>query len=155
VTLLLDATDRRLRLLQHGAIFGAVGLLALASRVVDANFGWGIAIILAGLTLVAVASRAVQRWEVDYRGHRIEFRNNPLSGEKLFIDGALAAKGTLGVTSVMRATIPSGDGMGDEIVARTKAGLTQFHCRIEAVSASGLPVSDDQLLAEVRRRGLV
>ena len=39
----------------------------------------------------------------------------------------------------LSGTITSGDGAGDVIRVTSYAGLPTFHCRIVAVSATGLP----------------
>lgn len=158
---LLDATDKSRRLLQHGLILAGIGLLALASFVVEVPglFALAIAMILFGLALFLVTARIKQRWQVDYKGHAIRFENNPFAGERLFIDNERVAKGGLGYRLELRGTIKTGDGVEDRIVAQSTAGLVTFRCRILAEHADlAAPVaesiSDEQLLAEVRRRGL-
>ena len=44
-------------------------------------------------------------WEVTYKGHRIAFRNHPVFGERLFIDGILADRGRFGFEVTLRGTI--------------------------------------------------
>ena len=130
-TRLLDETDWRRRVIQHGALFAGIGALVAALAVVDDEGGRALAFgaIAGGLALFTIASFVKQRWAVTYKGHEIRFENNPFSGEKLFIDGAPAAKGRLGVHSEMRARLPE----GDEIVVRSTAGLFRLQCRIDAV----------------------
>jgi hypothetical protein len=153
---LLDVTDTHKRLVQHGTVLVAIALL-LAAQAAVASRGLTITLVLiaVALALFVVASITDQRWAVEYRGHRILFQNNPFRGEKLFVDDALVAKGKLGVTSEMRTRIASGEGSGDEIVARSTAGLIRFRCQIQVVPASAIQASDEQLLAEIRRRGLL
>jgi hypothetical protein len=159
---LLSQTDRRRRLMQHGAILGGILLLLPAAALVDVpgSFAFAIATMAGGLVLLGVAAAIKQRWEVSYKGHRIRVENNPILGEKLFIDDALAGRGKIGLRSELRGIIRDGDGAGDVIVALTVAGLLSFQCRIVAEPA-GVPevtaartLSDQQLLEEVRRRGL-
>jgi hypothetical protein len=153
---LLDVTDTSKRLVQHGTVFAGIVVLLAARAVIDV---WGLAatlvLIAVGLALFVVSSMTCQRWTVDYQGHAIAFENNPFRGEKLFIDGVLAAKGKIGVRSEMRAPIPSGRGAGDVIVVQSEAGLLRLRCMIQAMPASAGRASDAELLAEVRRRGLV
>ena len=159
---LLDATDVRRRVFQHGAILAGIVVLASAGVIVNApdSFALAIGAIVLGLVLFILAAVVKQRWQVIHRGHRIRFENNPFVGERLFVDDELVAKGKLGFHSEMRWTIRAGSGAGDRIVARSTAGLLSFRCRITvesgAGSASAVPgdVSDEQLLEEVRRRGL-
>ena len=154
---LLEAVDTKRRIRQHGGILAGVVVLLVARLVVDVNLVLGLAAIAAGFGLFAYAARIKQHWEVSYKGHRIQFENNPLRGEKLFIDGDLVGKGRIGYRSEIHATIAHGDGAGDKIVVLTVAGLLSFGCRILVAAAAGSPgarLSDEQLLLEVRRRGL-
>jgi len=158
---LLDATDKTLRPLQHGAVFAGVAVLLFAK--VAANRPGSIAlalwIIAVGLALFVAAAMVKQKWSVTYKGHTLRFENNPFLGEKLFIDNQRAGKGKVGYRSEMRAVIVSGDGAGDTVIVRTEAGLLTLRCLItvevhDAADAVPSAVSDEQLLAEVRRRGL-
>ncbi len=159
---LLDRTDRTRRLVQHGAILGGILLFVVTIGLVDSPGGRPLAIgaIVAGFALLAVASRIAQAWEVPYKGHQIRFVNNPILGEKLFIDDELAGKGQIGHQSEIRATLARGDGIGDVIIVRTAAGLLSFRCAIVALPAEPrdparpTALSDEALLQEVRRRGL-
>ena len=133
-------------------------ILIAASGLVNnpSTFTWGLAAIGLGLAALAATAFIEQRWEVSYRGHRIRYVNNPYTGEKLFVDDQLAARGKIGIKSEMRATITSGDGQGDIVVAQSLAGLVQFRCKIfvEPASMAGIELTNDELLAEVQRRGL-
>ena len=158
---LLDVTDKAKRRLQHGAVFAGVIVLLLAKVVVNRPDGKPLALvtIAAGLALFVVAMFIRQKWTVTYKGHEVRYENNPFAGEKLFIDGLRAGKGKVGYRSEIRAVIAAGDGVGDTIIVRSEAGLLALRCRItvhvaEAASAVPSAVSDEQLLAEVRRRGL-
>jgi len=158
---LLDVTDRARRVLQHGAVFAGVVVLLVAKVV--GNRPGGIALILGmmtvGFALLGAAAFIKQKWTVPYKGHEIRYENNPFLGEKLFVDSQLAGKGKTGYRSEIRSVIAAGDGAGDTIIVTTEAGLLALHCRItaeirEAADAVPPAVSDEQLLAEVRRRGL-
>ena len=159
---LLAATDTKRRLLQHGAMLGGVALLVAAGVLVNMpdSLSVTLAAILLGLVLFIVAAGIKQRWEVSHKGHPIRFENNPILGEKLFIDGELVARGKLGYRSETRGDIKAGDGVGDQIIARSEAGFLDFRCRITVEPAEGLrdmvpeKASDERLLEEVRRRGL-
>jgi hypothetical protein len=151
---LLDAIDRRRRLGQHGSILAAIGLLLAARYALDNSTTAALALIAAGLVLFTVAASISQRWAVDYEGHRIVVENNPFRGERLCVDGAVVAKGKLGVTNQLRTIITTPTGP-EEIVVRTDAALLRFRCVIRVVRGGVSAASDDALLAEVRRRGLV
>jgi hypothetical protein len=157
---LLDVTDKTRRRLQHGAVFAGVVVLLVAKVV--GNRPGGIALILgmmaAGFALLGAAAFIKQKWTVTYKGHEIRYENNPFLGEKLFIDNQLAGKGKTGYRSEIRSVIAAGDGAGDTIIVTTEAGLLALRCRITAEireAADAVPPAvSEQLLAEVRRRGL-
>ncbi len=158
---LLDVTDRTRRPLQHGAVLAGIAVLLFAGAVANRPGGIALALwmIAAGLALSGVAAAIQQQWTVTYKGHDVRFQNNPFLGEKLFIDNALAGKGKIGFRSETRAVVAAGSGAGDTIIVRTEAGLLTLRCRITALvpdASDGIPsaVSDEELLAEVRRRGL-
>lgn len=155
---LLDVTDTTRRRWQHGLVVAGVGVLLFAKAAADRGLPMLVLLMLAGFALFGIAATIKQRWSVSYKGHDVRYENNPLSGERLFIDTQPTAKGKLGYRSEMRSVIANGDGAGDTIVVHTEAGLFAFRCRITArpAASGGVPasVSDDQLLAELRRRGL-
>ena len=158
---LLDVTDKTRRPLQHGAVLVGIVILLLAGAFANRPGGIPTALwmIAAGLLLFGVAGAIRQTWTVAYKGHAVRFVNNPFLGEKLFIDNALAGKGQIGFKSETRAVIATGEGAGDTIIVCTDAGLLTLRCRITAQpTAVASPVSpdvtDEQLLAEARRRGL-
>ena len=156
---LLDVTDRTRRLLQHGAIFAGVVVLLFAKAAAEGDLTLALSLIACGLALFGAAATIKQKWAVTYRGHDVRYENSPLLGEKLLIDNKLVGKGKIGFRSETRGVIRSGNGAGDTIIARTEAGFFSFRCRITAQAAEtagAVPsaVSDEQLLAEVRRRGL-
>lgn len=142
VTPLLDETDTGQRMRQHVLIFGGIldmviGL-ALASGMVSYNpvvRVAGVAVIAGGVAMVLLASRIRQRWQVGYEGHRIRFENDPIFGERLFIDDHLVARGGLGFSRRLEGDIQSGPAAGDRIVALAEARFTSFRCRIEAHTA--------------------
>ena len=135
---LLDVTDRHGRLFQNGSIIGgallaAGGVWLLASGVSPLVGG---AAIVVGLVMTVVGVRVKQRWEVEYRGHRIRFENAPTSGEKLFVDERLVARGGLGVRMELKATIDHGEAAGDELIAQVEAGLLTFKLKLFALPAA-------------------
>lgn len=138
VTPLLDETDTRQRARQHILILaGLVDMflgVALAVGMVTYNplvRIAGLAIVAGGVGVVLLASRVRQRWEVEHEGHTIRFENDPIFGEKLFIDDHLVARGGLGFSKRLEGDIPSRPA-GDRIVALSEARLASFRCRIEA-----------------------
>ena len=151
---LLDETDVVKRLTQHSATLLGIVVLLSAAKVADRNTRLSLAIIGVGLALLVVPALVRQIWEVAYKGQRIRFVNNPLSGENLFVDGVRVARGKLGFHTETRAVLSSGDTL--KVVA--DAGLFTFRCRIFVepvpVVAGSSALSDEQLLAEVRRRGI-
>jgi hypothetical protein len=157
---LLDVTDRTRRIGQHSAVFAGIAVLLIAGAVAKRPDSLVLAVwmIGGGLALMGAASLIKQRWTLNYKGHELRFENNPFLGEKLLIDNKLAGKGKVGFRSETRAVISDGDGIGDTVIVRTEAGLFTLRCRItvETPEATAVPpaVSDEQLLAEVRRRGL-
>lgn len=144
VTPLLDETDTRQRVRQHVLIFAGIldmflGI-ALAAGMVSYNPVVriaGVAIVAGGVAVLLLASRIRQRWEVSHEGHVIRFENDPIFGEKLFIDEHLVARGGLGFSKRLEGEIRSGRGGGDRIVALSEARFTSFRCRIEAHTPRG------------------
>ena len=151
---LLDETDVVKRLLQHGAILAGIVVLGSAAAVADRNKTLALTIIAAGLGLLVVSMMVQQIWDVSYKSHRIRFVNNPLRGERLYVDGVRVARGKIGFRSEMHAAISSGELL--KVVA--DAGFFRLRCRIFVEPAAGAlehaALSDEQLLAEVRRRGI-
>lgn len=153
---LLDETDTAIRVRQHGSIFAGIFLL-LVSRVLVESSSWsGLSMIAIGaaVMLFVLAATSDQQWELEYQGHRIRYQNNPLRGERLFIDDKRAARGKFGYRTEMRATLPNS---GETLIVQSEAGLLRFRCHIfvEAPSvASTATMSDEELLAEVQRRRL-
>ena len=139
--------------MQHGATLGAVVLMLAARGVAHASIAAALVLIAAGLGLFMLSGTVWQRWSIDYKGHRIVVENNPLRGERLLVDGVLAAKGAFGVISHMSATITTPSGP-EQIFVRTEARLTWFRCVVTVFRGAVASASDAELLAEVRRRGL-
>jgi hypothetical protein len=86
----LKATDTAGRLLQHGSTLAGVMLLVLAIPMFAQGRGFsalGTAAVALGLVALVCGLRVKICWEVLYKGHTIRFENDPLVGEKLFIDG--------------------------------------------------------------------
>jgi uncharacterized protein (TIGR03067 family) len=132
---LLEGSDRRKRLIQHGALtVGAA--LAIPGIMVGALepslFLFGIAAVIASVFFFFLAALVKQRWSVDYHGHSVRFENSCMTGETLHIDDVLSARGGIGLPNEVRATIPNGEAAGDEIVVLAESGLVGFDCRIFA-----------------------
>ncbi|HEX6250307.1 MAG TPA: hypothetical protein VFZ56_02605 [Gemmatimonadaceae bacterium] len=139
VTPLLDETDTSQRIRQHVLIFGGVLDVVIGVALASGMISYdavvrvaGLAVIAGGVAMVLLASRIRQRWQAGYQGHRIRFENDPIFGEKLFIDDHLVARGGLGFSRRLEGDIQSGPAAGDRIVALSEARLTSFRCRIEA-----------------------
>lgn len=153
---LLDETDTAIRARQHASIFAGIFLLVLSRALVEGSSTSGVSMIAIGaaVMLFVLAATSDQQWELEYQSHRIRYRNNPLRGERLFVDDKAVAKGKFGVHSEMRTTLPNS---GETLVVQSEAGLLQFRCHIfveSPASASTATMSDDDLLAEVQRRRL-
>ena len=128
---LLEEVDRRKRRLQHFAV--AVGALLIVIGVASletTSLGVSAVPVILGAVAIVVGARIKQRFEVEYKGHRIRYENGPLTGERLFLDEGLVAKATVGYRIELRARINVGDGAGDEIMVLSEAGLFSFRCRI-------------------------
>jgi hypothetical protein len=106
-----------------------VGALLLGAGSYPA-VGW--AAVAVGLGLVVLAGAVRQRWEIAYKGHRVRFENGALTAERLYIDDELAARGGFGFRMEMRGMIRTSDGVGDQIMVLSEAGLFRFRCRIIA-----------------------
>lgn len=93
---------------------------------------------LVGGALFAIAYvRYNLEWQVPYKGHVVRFKVHPVWGERLYIDGDLVDRGRPGVNITLRGTIESGQGAGERITSRSKAGLFTVSCVIVAESFSG------------------
>jgi hypothetical protein len=132
---LLDVETRQRRILQviTQASFIPCVLMGSLLTVTGGTFTTiGLIFLAAGAILVTHEWRNPLGWEVSYKGHRITFRNHPLFGERLYIDGALADRGRFGFDVTLRATIEHGRGAGERISARVRATFTRLACRIVA-----------------------
>jgi regulation of enolase protein 1 (concanavalin A-like superfamily) len=130
---ILEGRDSTKRVLQHTGLLVVV-LLAIGPVVVGALNPARITLapppLLFAFVLLFVVARIKQRWSVEYRGHRIRFENSCITGEYLYLDDILVARGGVGFRNELRAIIPGGEGAGDEVVVLADAGLFGFHCRI-------------------------
>lgn len=134
---LLDAETRSRRLLQVITQASFVPSVVMGALLVSAGGTLatiGVIFLAACLTLVAHELRNPLGWEVTYKGHRIVFRNHPILGERLFIDGALVDRGRFGFDVTLRGTIEQGRGAGERITAHIRATFTRLACRIVAES---------------------
>ncbi|HEX9886590.1 MAG TPA: hypothetical protein VGA70_08885 [Longimicrobiales bacterium] len=130
---LLDVTDTRTRIVQQG--LGVVGgiLVAAGATVLitgSAPTFVGLGATVAAIILVVVTAGIKQRWEIEYRGHRIRFENSPVTAERLYLDDGLVARGGFGAMMELRAPIRVGDGAGETIVALVNAGQLRFRLRL-------------------------
>jgi hypothetical protein len=68
----------------------------------------------------------VKRWQVDWKGHRIEVENTWFSGARLFIDGKEVAKNRdlVALSAHLRGEIVHEDGRTSRVVAEIEAILT-------------------------------
>lgn len=130
---LLDVTDRHVRRTQHLSILG-VGALALVGTQVllhDLGPAWaGWLATASAVGLLVLVAGVKQRWEVDYRGHRVRFENSAVTAERLYLDGGLVARGGVGTKMELRAPIQVGEGTGETLVALVDAGLTALRLRL-------------------------
>lgn len=153
---LLDETDTAIRARQHASIFAGIFLLLVSRVLVESSSTSAFSFIAIGaaIMLFVLGATSDQQWELEYQSHRIRYRNNPLRGERLFIDDRPVARGKFGYRSEMRATLPNS---GETLVVQSEAGWLRFRCHIfiaSPSSASAASMSDDELLAEVERRRL-
>src|SRR5688572_27093451 len=98
---LLDAVDTRRRRLQNLLIWSGIVLLIGSMLFFKAPVagrtslgGW--LTLVSGFVAFACALSTKVRWQVAYQKHTIVFENDPFRGERLFVDGAVVAKGRLG-----------------------------------------------------------
>jgi hypothetical protein len=140
-TVLLDATTRWRRILQVVAQTSVVMLFFVGMAVLRRPSPVTVTIsgvcIAAGLTLAFVEFRYPLGWSVSYKGHRIRFTNNPIFGERLYIDDVLADRGRVGINVTMRGTIEKGAGAGERITAEVKSAFLSLSCRIVAEAFTG------------------
>jgi uncharacterized protein (TIGR03067 family) len=130
---LLDATDYFKRLLQQVlallalafVFFGVVALFSLGGPVLPAG-----AMVVGGVVLIIGCSLVRQKWIVPYKGRYIRFENSAITGEKLFVDGQIVARGGIAIEQEFYATIPQGPGAGDLFRVLAYAGFFSFRCRI-------------------------
>lgn len=125
---LLDETDRGRRMMQHGSLVLGVIVLLIAARVAERSGGLPLtlALMAVGFLLFLPAFIVKQRWSIRHADQDIRVENSPLGGERLFVDGAMVAKGQLGLRSEMRASLAS----GERLLVIADAGLASYRCRI-------------------------
>jgi hypothetical protein len=136
---LLDVTDRSVRRLQLAAVGASALLVGLAGVLLASTNAPVWATVLAliiGVVGFVTAGGIRQRWELDYKGHHIQFENSPLTGERLFLDGGLVSRGGMGQKMELRAPIRVGDGAGEEIMALVDAGILQIRLRVYVEGAA-------------------
>jgi hypothetical protein len=103
--------------------------------------------IIAAALLAAAAVAAIVElrfplgWSVPYKGHTIAFRNHPVFGERLYIDGVMVDRGRVALKVTMRATIERGAGAGERITATVNCGFTSLSCRIVAEAFAAAPAA--------------
>lgn len=138
---LVDVTDRRTRLTQMASVAVASAFLGLGAGMIGGPGSvWVPPVVLAtGAALLALAATVRQRWEVDYKGHRVRFENSAVLAERLFLDEGLVARGGVGRMMEMRAPIRVGAGAGETIVALSEAGLTSVRLRLFVEGPEGEP----------------
>ena len=132
---LLDVETRGRRMLQvitQASFLPSVMVGSLLVSIGGAAATVGVVFLAACLVLVANELRNPLGWDVTYKGHRIAFRNHPVFGERLHIDGVLADRGRFGFEVTLRGTIEQGPGAGERITAQIRATFTRLGCRIVA-----------------------
>ena len=134
---LLDEETRSRRILQviTQASFGPLVVMGTLLTLTGGTFTTiGLVFLAACVILVGHELRSPLGWEVAYKGHQIRFRNHPVFGERLYIDGALADRGRFGFEVTLRGTIERGRGAGERITAQISGNFTRLACRIVAES---------------------
>ncbi len=101
------------------------------------------AALLSAFALLALTASIRQRWEIDYKGHRIRFENSAVLAERMYLDEGLVARGGLGNKIEMRAPIRVGEGAGETIVALVDAGLLSFRLRLFVEQSEPVPEDAD------------
>lgn len=135
---LLDVTDRSVRRLQLAALIASGLLIGIAGFLITTTEVpvWAtVPAMLIGIIGIVIAGAIRQRWDLEYKGHQILFENNPITGERLFLDGGLVSRGGVGKKMELRAPIRVGDGAGEEIMALVDAGIFKLRLRVYAEGA--------------------
>ena len=137
-TVVLDARATTRRWFQLVAQSGAVPLMTVGGGMVLRANGLdaiiGALMLLTVVVLVAIEIRYPLGWEAVYKGHAIRFRNHPIFGERLYVDGQLVDRGRFGRSGTLRGTIERGAGAGERITAHVRSSATFLSCRIVAES---------------------
>ena len=147
---LLDAGDTSRRIAQQALVLWGGAMLITGMILIFRSAASGrllaAAAVIAGLGLVVLARRILVAWDVAYKGHRIRFENDPIFGERLYIDDRLAGRGGLGYRMMIEGTIVGGEGAGERITSISYADPFRFRCQIVAeparppvVARGGLP----------------
>ena len=150
---LIDVTDRETRRTQQASAaaasaLAAVGAVLLIEEVGPAVAAWAALASAAALLVLTAGIR--QRWEVEYKGHRIRFENSAVLAERMYLDEGLVARGGLGTKTELRAPIRVGEGAGETLVALVDARLLSFRLRLFAEPPESAPETDDSAGPEAR-----
>jgi hypothetical protein len=134
---LLEASNTGGRIVQTllpviGALLSTGGV-AMMVRADGGVSTVSVSMAIAGIALIVLSLRCVIGWDVSYKGHTVRFENDACTGERLYIDGKLVARGGVGFRMVLSGKIAGGDGAGDTIRAVSHAGLPTLRCRIVAL----------------------
>jgi len=137
-TVLFDRTWTIRRLVQVATQAAALPLLFLGGTLMGRSSTTamlaGLGILLLLVVLIATEIRFPIAATVIYKDHRIRFYNNPVLGERLYIDGALVDKGGMGFNMTLRGTIESGAGAGERITAHVQCRFERVSCQLVAES---------------------
>ena len=150
---LIDVTDRETRRTQQASAAAAsalagVGAVLLIEEVGPAIAAWAALGSAAALLVLTAGIR--QRWEVEYKGHRVRFENSAVLAERMYLDEGLVARGGLGTKTELRAPIRVGEGAGETLVALVDARLLSFRLRLFAEPPESAPETDDSAGPEAR-----
>ncbi len=135
---LFDRTWTIRRLVQVATQAAALPLLFLGVTLMRRSSATamlaGLGILFLLMVLIATEIRFPIAATVIYKDHRIRFYNNPVLGERLYIDGALVDKGGMGFNMTLRGTIESGAGAGERITAHVQCRFERVSCQLVAES---------------------
>jgi hypothetical protein len=138
---LLDASDTRMRLIQHAVVYLGIVTLAVSGIVIKKSHGpippAGLVGMFVGLALIGATFFLKLGWSVNHRGHAIRFDNDVMRGSRLFIDGRRVAAVGSGDHTRLEGRIESGDGAGDRILVECDAAYLRLRCRIRMEPSIG------------------
>ena len=63
------------------------------------------AALAAGCVMLILVAGIKQRWETEYKGHRVRFENSPVTAEELYLDDGLVAREGLGFQMELRSLV--------------------------------------------------